>query len=122
MLAQVASRTGQHEVVNTVSGDISPHYSTQWESMIDVVDILTLGLLESSLAIVALVALTFELILNLIMSVCTPSSHFASATVMVMGTIALPYPRTTEIGFAMCSLIGPGAFLHFWALVVGFSV
>jgi len=55
--AQVASRTCHHEVVNTIGRYISPHYSTQRESVIDVIDIRAFGLLETLLAVVTLVLL-----------------------------------------------------------------
>lgn len=63
---QIASRTSQYDIIDTISGNIRAHHSAQRESVFYVIDILAFNLLKSLLAIVALTLLSLQLLSNLL--------------------------------------------------------
>src|SRR5260221_7967233 len=85
ILALIARRTCQHQIIDTVRGDITPCYTPQREGMIDVIDILPTALLKPGMTarrIIAAILLAFQQILDLCSSIGTRNSLFASTPLL----------------------------------------
>src|SRR5207249_4231029 len=111
-------RASHYKIGYIISRDICTFNTTQRKSMIDMVDILTLDLLEFTSAVITRMMLSLQLCQYLLRGMFTQDRPFTSATLTCMNTHPFLCVWASTISLVIFFLMR----LYVWTVTVGFVI